>query len=151
MRKLTRYLLGVSLSALCWLLCKSVGRAKDGVAYWMVCIKRKSAVRCVLRSFLMFTPKWEGVGLPGFEPRLREPKPLVLPLHHSPIQNQTFYRLRLQRYNKKCKLKSETRKIFVPDSFFLLLLYLFYNFNIFGCVYVCEFRTQRNSNILAFY
>ena len=26
------------------------------------------------------------VGLPGFEPRLREPKPLVLPLHHSPIR-----------------------------------------------------------------
>ena len=32
----------------------------------------------------------EKVGLPGFEPRLREPKPLVLPLHHSPILNQTL-------------------------------------------------------------
>ena len=25
------------------------------------------------------------VGLPGFEPRQTEPKPVVLPLHHKPI------------------------------------------------------------------
>ena len=31
----------------------------------------------------------EVVGLSGFEPELRRPKCLVLPLHHSPIQKQS--------------------------------------------------------------
>ncbi len=29
-----------------------------------------------------------GVGLPGFEPRQTEPKPVVLPLHHKPNFNR---------------------------------------------------------------
>ena len=44
---------------------------------------KKSATHCCVSRVV--------VGLPGFEPRLREPKPLVLPLHHSPIPNQTIF------------------------------------------------------------
>lgn len=44
------------------------------------------------------------VGLPGFEPRLREPKPLVLPLHHSPIQNQTLFTFAGAKVRKKNEL-----------------------------------------------
>ena len=62
------------------------------------------------------------VGLPGFEPGLREPKPLVLPLHHSPIQNQTLFTFAAAKVRKKNELWTLNIENFsFPYIFFVLL------------------------------
>ena len=53
------------------------------------CLLRLPCVGCLLRL--------PCVGLPGFEPGQTEPKPVVLPLHHSP-NLIAFFRNAWQRY-----------------------------------------------------
>ena len=53
------------------------------------------------------------VGLPGFEPGQTEPKPVVLPLHHSPNMRLSV--------KKRCKDKSKPRNIQIFRGFFSYL------------------------------
>ena len=52
------------------------------------------------------------VVLPGFEPGLREPKPLVLPLHHSTIL-KAFCLVDGQNAGAKVRLLFDSAKVFV--------------------------------------
>ena len=53
--------------------------------------------------------------LPGFEPGLREPKPLVLPLHHSTIL-KAFCPMDGQNAGAKVRLLFDSAKVF--EDFF---------------------------------
>ena len=62
-----------------------------------------------------------GVGLSGFEPELRRPKCLVLPLHHSPILSNPFW-IAGAKIQKKNEAERNIRKIFSSSTYFLLFL-----------------------------
>ena len=49
-----------------------------------IVFSRKPFLYCFLRFFIFF---FRFVGEKGVEPLLREPKPLVQPIHHSPVTN----------------------------------------------------------------
>ena len=60
------------------------------------------------------------VGLPGFEPGQTEPKPVVLPLHHSPIIRAFL--------EKRCKGNA-----FI--SYFQIIFDIFFDFSIFYSIF----------------
>ena len=63
------------------------------------------------------------VVLPGFEPGLREPKPLVLPLHHSTILKAICDQWIGQIAGAKVRLLFDSAKVFV-DFFVFCFVHL---------------------------
>lgn len=67
------------------------------------------------------------VALPGFEPRLDEPKSHVLPLHHKAVRSGEIYVLRRGKFKSKSPLRQiflsweEKRFLFISDETCLLM------------------------------